>query len=109
MEPISEDEAKELREVLEKFYGPIVHNWNVNYEMYETLGQLITTSKKCTNAMHMVPRPWDFSNPMKWVQKQVRQAIVRYLKTPEGQHYIICMKVAALNFRTEFEMASHGL
>lgn len=42
-------------------------------------------------------------------QKQVRQTLIRYLKTPEGQHYIVCMKTAALSMRSDFEMASLGL
>lgn len=109
MEPIDEEEAKEVRDVLEKFYGPVVRNWPINYAVYELLGQLIIKSKQCTRAMHLVPRPWDFSTPIKWAQKQVRQAITRYLKTPEGQHYIICMKAAAVGMRTKFELASIGL
>lgn len=109
MDPISEEEANELREVLEKLYGPVAKNWNINYSVYELLGQLIVKSKQCTKAMHLVPRPWDYSNPIKWAQKQVRQAIVRYFKTPEGQHYIICMKAAALGMRSDFESASLGL
>jgi hypothetical protein len=109
MEPITEEEAKEVRDILEKFYGSIVRTWNINYAVYELLGQLITKSKQCTRAMHLVPRPWDFSNPIKWAQKQIRQAVIRYLKTPEGQHYIICMKAAALGMRRDFEMASLGL
>ena len=109
MEPINEEEAKEVRDVLEKFYGPVVRTWRINYAVYELLGQLILKSKQCTRAMHLVPRPWDFSNPIKWAQKQVRQAILRYLKTPEGQHYIICMKTAALSMRSDFELASLGL
>lgn len=109
MEKIAEDEANEVREVLEKFYGPMVRTWRINYAVYELLGQLIINSKQCTRAMHFVPRPWDISSPIKWAQKQVRQAIIRFLKTPEGQYYIICMKTAALSMRSEFEMASLGL
>lgn len=109
MEPINEEEAKEVRDVLEKFYGPMVRTWRINYAVYDLLGQLIIKSGQCTRAMHLVPRPWDFSNPIKWAQKQVRQAIVRYLKTPEGQHYIICMKTAAATMRTDFYLASRGL
>lgn len=109
MEPIGEEEAREVRDVLEKFYGSAVENWRINYAVYELLGQLITRSKQCTRAMHLVPRPWDFSSPIKWAQKQVRQTIIRYLKTPEGQHYVICMKTAALGMRSDFEMASLGL
>jgi hypothetical protein len=109
MDPISEDEANEVREILERFYGPIVRTWNINYAVYEVLGQLITSSGQCTKAMHLVPRPWDLSNPIRWAQRQVRQAIVRYLRTPEGQHYVTCMKGAALRMRSDFEMASMGL
>ena len=109
MEPIDEEEAKEVRDVLEKFYGPVVQNWRINYAVYELLGQLIIKSKQCTRAMHLVPRPWDFSTPIKWAKKQIRQALIRYLKTPEGQHYIICMKAAAVGMRTDFGLASLGL
>ncbi|MFP5419088.1 MAG: hypothetical protein ACLGHA_08030 [Gammaproteobacteria bacterium] len=109
MEPINEEEAKEVRDVLEKFYGPMARAWPINQGVYELLGLLIIKSEQCTKAMHLVPRPWDLSNPIKWAQKQVRQAIIRYLKTPEGQHYLICMKTAALSMRSDFELASRGL
>lgn len=109
MELINAEEADEVREILENFYGPSVRTWNINLAIYDLLGQLITKSKQCTSAMHLVPRPWDFSNPIKWAQKQVRKAIIRYLKTPEGRHYMICMKTAALGMRSDFEAASMGL
>lgn len=109
MDPISQEEANEVRDILGKFYGPAAKNWDINYAVYELLGRLIVKSKTCTTAMHLVPRPWDFSNPIKWAQKQVRQAVVRYFKTPESQHYLICMKSAALGMRADFESASLGL
>ena len=109
MEPVTEEEARELRDVLEKFYGPVVRTWTINYGMYEVLGRLITESQQCTRAMHLVPRPWDLAAPAKWAQRQMRQAIVRHFKTPEGQHYLTCMKFAANNYRREFDMATHGL
>lgn len=34
MEKIAEDEANEVREVLEKFYGPMVRTWRINYAVY---------------------------------------------------------------------------
>ena len=109
MEPISEEEARELRNILEKFFGPTARTWRINYAVYELLGRLITRSQQCTKAMHLVPRPWDFTNPLKWAKKQVRQALIRYLKSSDGQHYIVCMKAAALGMRSDFEMASMGL
>lgn len=109
MEPILREEEDEMRDVLSNFYGPIVNTWNINSGVYEVLGRLVTESKQCTQAMHLVPRPWDISSPLKWAQRQVRQAVVRYLNTPEGRHYLICMKAAARNFRSEFERAQLGL
>lgn len=109
MEPISREEAEEMRMVLEKFYGPIAKNWNINLRVYDVFGSMIVESRQCTKAMHLVPRPWDLSKPRKWVLKQVRQAMVRYFLTPEGEHYVACMRFAARNYRTEFELASSGL
>jgi len=63
--------------------------------MYDLLAVLMLKSGNCTKAMHLVPRPWDFSNPAKWASKQARQALVRLLTSREGQHYITCMKTAA--------------
>lgn len=109
MEAITQEDEQEMRAVLVQFYGPVATTWHINLGMYDVLGRLVTASKKCTKAMHLVPRPWDLSNPLKWAQRQVRQALVRYLNTPEGKHYITCMKFAANNFRVEFDMASRGL
>lgn len=102
MDRITEDEVKEMRKILQQFFGPQVQNWTITYATYETLGTLITESKLCTRAMHMVPRPYDFSSPLKWAQKQVRQAITRYFGTSEGKHYLICMRTAALRMKTRF-------
>lgn len=109
MESITQEEVQEMRKVLSQFYGPIANEWTINFGVYEVLGRLITESKRCTQAMHLVPRPWNLSNPIKWAHRQVRQAIVRYLRTSEGQYYVICMKAAARNYRTEFERARLGL
>jgi len=109
MELITNEEAQETKEVLAKFYGPVANTWDINSRVYEVFVRLITESQQCTKAMHLVPRHWDISNPIKWSQRQIRQALVRYFKTQEGNHYITCMKVSANNFRIEFEMASQGL
>lgn len=109
MEQIDEQEKHEMRVVLEKFYGPQVRTWSINLSVYEALGQLITKSSHCTQIMHLVPRPWNGSNPWKWAQRQVRQALVRYLQTPEGSQYVSCMRAVALSMRITFEEARHGL
>lgn len=108
MESVTHEEAQEMRKVLRHFYGPLVDTWNINLGVYEVLGGLITSSRQCTDAMHLVPRPWDLSNPVKWTRRQVRQAVVRYLNSPQGKYYVICMKNAAKNFRTEFERVQFG-
>lgn len=77
--------------------------------MHDILGQLTTSSEQCTRAGHLVLRPWELSSPIKQAQRKGAASLVRYLTAPEGRHYVICMRAAALNFRTEFEMASRGL
>lgn len=109
MDPITPEESAEMRNILSRFYGSTVSTWTITHGTYDVLGRLVTESEVCTRAMHLVPRPWDMTHPLKWAKRQIRQAMVRYLKTPEGQHYLVCMKVAANNFRIDFEMASHGL
>lgn len=109
MESISEEESQEVREVLSHFYGKsAVTHWNVTIQTYEVLGRVIIESGKCTRAMHLVPRPWNLSNPIGYAQKQFRQAITRFLRSDEGKHYLVCMRGTALKYRTAFEMASHG-
>jgi hypothetical protein len=86
MEPIKENEAT-VRDVLERFYGPLVRTWKINHTVYELLGQLVTKSAQCTRAMHLVPRPWDLSNPFRWAQKQVRQAFIRWCTSKSRQAF----------------------
>jgi len=53
MEPITEEEQREMRVVLGKIFDPfVVREWTINHEMYELLGKLMYTSKQCTRAMH---------------------------------------------------------
>jgi len=109
MDKISDEEAQETRELLAKFYGPIALTWSINHRMYEALGQLVLKSEACTRAMHLVPRPWDLSNPAKWATRQVRQGLVRFLNSPEGRHYQTCITATAAGMRRRFDEASLGL
>ncbi len=109
MDHITEDEAQEMRRILEKLFGPQVQGWAITFATYDTLGGLIIESRQCTQAMHLVPRPYDFSSPLKWTQKQVRQALRRYLGTPEGKHYLLCMRTTALKMKTQFWESQYAL
>ncbi len=42
MEPISEEEKKELREILSYFYGDQALSWGVTKSSYELFGELIS-------------------------------------------------------------------
>lgn len=108
MEPISQEEQQNVRNILEHFYGPPVRNWKINIRMYDALEELITKSGTCTRAMHLVPRPWGGGAPAKWAQRQVRQALVRFLTVSENRHYLICMHTAALAMRHRFDEARLG-
>lgn len=110
MEPISEEEVQEVRQILGHFYSSsVVANWHVTVQTYEVLGRIIVESEKCTRAMHLVPRPWNLSNPIGYARRQTRQAITRFLRSDEGKHYLTCMRGTALKYRSAFELASHGL
>jgi hypothetical protein len=102
MEPVTEEEAHEMRAILEQLYGPQVQGWTITLATYDVFGKLLIESKQCTKAMHLVPRPYDFSAPLKWAQKQVRNALRRYFTTPEGKHYLVCLRTAALKMKTLF-------
>ena len=105
MEPITIDEKNELREILAKFYGDQTKNWGVTIKTFEVLERLISKTRACDNLMDLVPRPFGAGSVVSWGKKQVRQIVMRKLKSNEGKHYIACMKATAASMRTDFYMA----
>jgi hypothetical protein len=108
-DPITPDEAQEMRRILEKFYGKQVLGWPITHRHYVLLGTIVDESKRCTKAMHLVPRPYDLKAPINWIRKQVRDLFRRALLAEESEVYLTCLRVAANNFRTEFQEAAMGL
>ncbi len=106
-DPVTEAEAADMRQLLTPLYGPKVAGWQITRRHYELLGTLIAESRSCTKAMHWVPRPYDFGNPLNYARRQVRQAITRALKDDPKKSYITCTKTAARNFASDFEMAGN--
>ncbi|MCF6210499.1 MAG: hypothetical protein L3J88_02895 [Gammaproteobacteria bacterium] len=108
-QPITEQEKSDMRDILSKFYGSQTKNWRISIDTFKVLETLINKTKACDRMMDLVPRPFGGGSVVKWGQKQVRQFVLRKLKSNEGNHYIICMKVNAASMRTDFYMsgASH--
>jgi len=73
MEPISKEEADEMRYVLGTLFGGQTANWKINAEVYELFGQLAEKSGTCTDAVDLLPRPYSGPPTLKWAMKQVRQ------------------------------------
>jgi len=107
MEPISEEEKQELREILSNFYGRQAFSWGITKRSYELFGELISKTRQCDAAMDWVPRPFFVGNALNWAKKQVRQAIVRHFKKDENKHYLLCMRGASLAMKTQFFMAQN--
>lgn len=101
-QPITEQEKDDMRDILSKFYGSQTKNWRISINTFKTLE---TLTKACDRMMDLVPRLFGGGSVVKWGQKQVRQFVLRKLKSNEGKHYIICMKVKAAAMRTEFYMS----
>ena len=108
-DPITQEEAREMRRILETFYGKQVQGWPITQRHYVLLGTVIDESKRCTKAMHLVPRPYDLKAPINWVRKQIRDAFRRSLLADDNEVYLTCLRVAANNFRIEFHEAAMGL
>lgn len=107
MEPITFEEANEMRELLAIFYGAQARQWKINAEVYEVFGDLVRRSKTCTTAVHLLPRPYDGAPAARWAMRQVRQGLTRYFKSDPGKHYVMCMRAAALTMRSEFALVTH--
>lgn len=106
MEPITKEEADDMRDVLARFYGSQTKHWKINSEVYELFGQLVSRSASCTEAVHLLPRPYSGAPTVKWASRQIRKALTRYFKSTRGEHYLMCMRSAALAMRTEIQLAA---
>jgi len=108
-QPITEQEKDDLREILSNFYGPQTKNWRISIKTFKVLEALIRETKVCDRMMNLVPRPFGGGSVVKWGQKQARTFILRNLKSNEGKHYIICMRVKAASMRTQFYMSGFDI
>lgn len=109
MEKLSEEEQEQLREILRTFFSDDVDKWKMNLRGYELLIRLLQKSQGCSKALDLVPRPFMGGNPVKWVSKQVRKAVLRFFTRDENKPYLACLVGAAIGMKTEFIMAGRGI
>jgi len=107
MEPISDQERKDIQGFLAVIYGDQALEWNINLKVLKLFGELLKASDSCSRYMAMIPRPFYIGNAIKWVSKQARQAVIRHLKNG-GEHYLICLRGVGLKYKTVIYMASLG-
>jgi len=108
MEKIDQPEQREFQDLMEPIFGSQVYGWTINIKVLELFEQLVATSSSCSKYMDMVPRPYYFGDSIKWISKQARNAVIRNMKLG-GNHYLLCLRVAGLKMKHQFEMASRGL
>lgn len=109
MAEIDQEDEKKIKAILSQFYGSQVEQWPINDKVYIELVKLIQASHDCTVAMNFVPRPYFLGNPISWLTKEIRKAVLRFLTTPGSSHYIICMRASALARKPSILMAVNGL
>ncbi|HEY9099266.1 MAG TPA: hypothetical protein VIN38_10380 [Thiobacillus sp.] len=105
MDQIDRNEANQMRSVLEVIFGMQALDWPVTYATYEAFGKLVVASGQNLNAINLIPRPFSFSSPYKWSRQPVRQGVLAFFNSPEGQSYLYRMKSLGLKKRADFEKA----
>lgn len=105
MDKIDRNEANQMRSVLEVIFGMQALNWPVTYATYEAFGKLVVSSGQSLNATNLIPRPFSFASPYKWSRQAVRQSVIAFFQSAEGQPYLYRMKSSGLKKRVDFEKA----
>lgn len=107
MEPITEDEKKQFRELLVKIYGNQATRWAINKRVLELLGELIESSDYCSRYMDQVPRPHVLSGVKGWASRQFRNAFLRKVANAD-KHYFVCLRTVGLKMKSNFVLAGAG-
>lgn len=110
---LNNDEAEDLREILEDLYGKnIVANWKMNEKVLEVFNDMVERNKCCSVAMDYVPRPITGGRPdLAHIRSQLRGMATRVAKRNAGISgiYLICSASTRYTFRFKFEEAGQGV
>ena len=102
-------EQQDLKEFLVALFGRQAQGWPMNEGIFNLTYELIQESGTCSDLMDLVPRPHGyFSNPISWMKKQARETFLRVLKDRKD-HYVVCVKSAAIKMVRRFQMAAVGV
>ncbi len=105
--PFGPEERAALRRVLEKLYGPgVVSGWTLRPEMLEVLTLLFTRAGRCSVLTGFLPSPPATPPGPAWVARQLGR-LARGLKAA-SPHRLVCLRVAALAVRQDFELLGRG-
>ena len=109
MTSLTQEEKDQMRTILSKWYGAQVREWSMTEKVYLELVEIIQKSRECTEAMDFVPRPLIVGNPLGWLKKEIRNAVLRFLTEKSNEYYVSCMYAVALGRKTAIWMASRGM
>lgn len=98
-----------VKDVINAFYkeAGFQHGWNgnVNENVANVFGKMLSASRDCSAALNWVPRPTGRAT-ISWIAKQLGRSFIRDI---QGKRYFVCSQRAVYNFRSELEMASMGI
>ena len=102
---LTESEQKDLRIILDGFYGREVAHWKMNKGTLEATAQMLAGIKECSISMDYVPRPGIVDKDH--FRRQLRNIARRVAN--QGADYKICHIPAARNWKSRIYIAGERL
>lgn len=111
MDQLTDEEIGQMRTILGRIYGKsAVSKWTLNANTYLVLERMLKDSELCRVAMNFVPLPGaPIGTAYKFLQRQIRNNVLRFLSRDENEHYFTCLTALAAKYRTDFGLAGYGL
>ena len=109
MEKLTQQEKQDLQDILVKLYGNQARQWEPEIKTFQIMGAMIEKTKKCSDLMDMIPRPFGGSSAINWGRKQMRDFLIRKFKGRDGRFYISCLNTTKYVYRARLQSSAMGL
>ncbi|MGW2419631.1 hypothetical protein ACWC0C_10310 [Streptomyces sp. NPDC001709] len=104
------DEQEHLRAVAGAIWTPeLAAGWNMNSDVADVLSTATGEILKCSEAFALVPRPPGFLPGIGYLLGYWKNLRDYFLVVKDNRTYRACVVTAALNYRSQIEMASMGI
>ncbi|MFD1259785.1 hypothetical protein [Entomomonas asaccharolytica] len=99
-----------VRTILTAWYSGEGESWPINDEVTFLVFKIIESSSSCSSDIHKVPTP---AGPI-GTARSVTTIGIGYIKkmiknAGDDQHYLLCLKGAALKRKSEVKMKAYGI